>query len=216
MARLKLLLVSSQLVCLLAVLLSGSWRIYRIFVIYLIFALAATAAFRSEAPWLESWYVWLDTPVVILRFAAALECLHWQTEKYRDWMLLMGAVFLLGNAAQEGCWLMEVHTATGLDAFVVLRRSLHIWMGSICAVVQLFWIFYQWSNRRANWWGLAFSCLCWNHAAVAVASVGRTWGGLSWWRAAPWSWACDALFYLAIAVICLRVPVGLQTRQYWR
>jgi hypothetical protein len=79
------------LVCFAALLISPCRREYRITGLYLLLAFLATAVFRPESSWLHNWYIWIDTPVVILRFAAALECLHRQTERYPEWWVMMGA-----------------------------------------------------------------------------------------------------------------------------
>jgi hypothetical protein len=208
------MLPASQLFCLICLLLSPSRRLYRISAVYLTVAIIATVTFQSDISWLHRWYICLDTPAVILRFAAALECLHRQTERYPEWWLLMGSVFLIGSAAQQFAYVTP-HGST-LEQFVEMRRNLHIWMASICLVTQLFWMLWaDVKDEHRDATARIFTVLCVSHAVVGLYAMRWGFQDKEGWNtirlAASW---IDAGCYVFMATVFLLDLNAARSRQH--
>ncbi len=194
----KLALASSQLLCLISILVSTPSR-YRLTLLYLAGVIPATLLFRAESTWLHSWYLLLAGPVAILRFLACLEIAHRQTEGFRYWSRLTGSVFLLAGLFASLAW---VQSAGGdaLQSAVEVRRLLQLWCGSFFLVLELFWLTQGggW-YRRVDRIALVFGALCLNHATVSFLGGLGLFKGLGEWEGVQIaSWLFDGLCYVAL------------------
>ena len=201
----KPFLLSAQSLCLLSLLISGSWKRYKVLTLLLPFAMLATYSFRTSDEWLRAWYAYLVIPVAILRFAGTLEVSYRQTHEFRYWARLTGACFLLAMFYSLSVWASS--TGEYLETWVQLRRYPQLWAAAFFLVLELFWLCSGcWRGSREDWAAVAFAGMCINHGAVSLAGQLTRWPGLSWWRTAGWSWGVEAVGWLALAVVMWAVP----------
>jgi hypothetical protein len=193
----KALLVLAQVCCFLAFLFSTPLK-YRLTLLYLCLAIPATLSFQAQSGWLTAWYPWIVAPVALLRLAAGVEIAHRQTEGFKYWSRLMGAVFLLAAFFAGLAWIYSY--GGELHSVVVARRLVQIFTGAIFLVLEAFWICLDGRIcRRSDWIALWFGLSCFNHATVSVLSGTRIFSPAGWASVQGWSWGIETVCLVGLA-----------------
>jgi hypothetical protein len=209
-------LLVAQIACIASLFWSGSWRGYRALCGLLGAGIVASALYSTDG----AGYSWIAGPVLVFRFLVTLEVSRRQTEHFCYWTSLAGASFILATFYTASVW------SSPLDTFIEFRRLMQIWCAAYFVVVQAFWISQRfWWRSLPNWVAVWYGFTLVNHGAVSLASSLDRWTWLTWWRAAGWSWAVEALCWglLALTFTVYRrdrgakkfAPRGRLTAAWW-
>ena len=174
-----MLLAASQIACLVALLWTSRKR-YRITAWFLGAAACVTFLYHPELDWVSRWYIVLDLPVTILRFFAGIEIAQRQTEGFRYWWRLMGAVFLMALFGAGVGWVRSSHPDT-LQSFVEMRRLLQIYLGAVFFSLEAFWLSQGGGlHRRADHIAVAFGVMAIVRGALGVIAGGHHLDTVTW------------------------------------